>query len=344
MINIRRSLFASGLALLLVLSSAASMASVRIGLSVSIAPPELPIYEQPPVPAPGYIWVPGYWAWGDDGYYWVPGTWVLPPEVGLLWTPGYWSWADGVYLWHAGYWGRQVGFYGGINYGFGYFGSGYEGGHWDHGNFYYNRACNNVRDAYITNVYNRTVTDHGTVNRASYNGGAIGVQAHPTQRELAAAREAHVDVADAQLQHERGARNTPGLRARFNGGHPPIAATARPGAFHDPSVIRPMPDPAAPAPARNGFSIPAHKVLEPRTRYAQAPRAGVEPPARGPASEPPAPGAVLSPTHNRRGSAPQVDQRPREQYRPSEPLYSMSGLRACKLSDPASDPSAAVGR
>ncbi len=36
-------------------------------------PPELPVYEQPPIPAPGYVWVPGYWGIGPVGYYWVPG-------------------------------------------------------------------------------------------------------------------------------------------------------------------------------------------------------------------------------------------------------------------------------
>src|SRR5580692_12257982 len=92
--------------------------SIGVGLSVNIAPPALPVYVQPAIPAPGYIWTPGYWAWGPGGYYWVPGTWVRPPAVGLLWTPGYWGWAGGAYLWHVGYWGPHVGFYGGINYGF----------------------------------------------------------------------------------------------------------------------------------------------------------------------------------------------------------------------------------
>ena len=86
--------------------------------------------EQPPLPGPGYIWTPGYWAWGDDGYFWVPGTWVEPPQVGLLWTPGYWGWNSGRYIFNAGYWGPEVGFYGGIDYGFGYGGIGYEGGFW----------------------------------------------------------------------------------------------------------------------------------------------------------------------------------------------------------------------
>lgn len=80
-----------------------SRARVAVGISVRVAPPELPIYEQPLCPAEGYIWTPGYWAWGEGDYYWVPGTWFLAPEVGFFWTPGYW--------------GAVVGFYGGINYG-----------------------------------------------------------------------------------------------------------------------------------------------------------------------------------------------------------------------------------
>ena len=42
-------------------------------------PPPLPNYTQPPPPADGYIWTPGYWAWGPAGYYWVPGAWVSRP-------------------------------------------------------------------------------------------------------------------------------------------------------------------------------------------------------------------------------------------------------------------------
>src|SRR5215470_14230824 len=127
----RRSLIASGLALALLLSSAASWAFVTVGVSITLAPPALPVYVQPPIPAPGYIWTPGYWAWNGYDYYWVPGTWVLPPELGLLWTPGYWGWSNGVYVFNEGYWGPHVGFYGGVAYGFGYTGVGYEGGYWN---------------------------------------------------------------------------------------------------------------------------------------------------------------------------------------------------------------------
>ena len=93
-------------------------------------PPAIPIYEQPYCPTPGYIWTNGYWAWDGYGYYWVPGVWVSPPRIGLLWTPGYWGYRGGRYLYNDGYWGPTVGFYGGINYGYGYFGRGYYGGQW----------------------------------------------------------------------------------------------------------------------------------------------------------------------------------------------------------------------
>ena len=94
--------------------------SAGIILSIGIAPPPLPVYDQPLCPGDGYIWTPGYWAYDDnDGYFWVPATWVEAPEPGFLWTPGYWDWVDSVYVFHEGYWGPRVGFYRGIDYGFG---------------------------------------------------------------------------------------------------------------------------------------------------------------------------------------------------------------------------------
>ena len=98
-------------ALVMLAISGASYA--QVGISITFAPPELPVYEQPPVPGDGYIWTPGYWAYGDDDYYWVPGTWVMPPQAGMLWTPGYWSYGDDRYVFNDGYWGPAVGFYGG---------------------------------------------------------------------------------------------------------------------------------------------------------------------------------------------------------------------------------------
>jgi hypothetical protein len=220
-----------GIALALFAFSAAAHAQVGIGISVGFAPPEIPVYEQPICPADGYIWTPGYWAWDGSDYFWVPGTWVLAPEVGYLWTPPWWGWGGSAFLFHAGYWGPVVGFYGGINYGFGYFGHGFEGGRWDGGHFFYNRAVMNVNVNVIHNVYETRVTNI-TVNRVSYNGGHGGIEARPTAEEEAAARGRHIDAVSAQTQHFEQARGNQELRASVNHGRPPIAATARPGDFH----------------------------------------------------------------------------------------------------------------
>ena len=142
----------------------ATQAHAGVFISVGFAPPVLPVYVQPPLPAPGYIWTPGYWAYGDAGYYWVPGVWVSPPRAGVLWTPGYWGFAGGVYGWHAGYWGPHVGFYGGVNYGFGYGGVGFFGGEWRGGVFAYNSAVANFGGVHVTNVYeNRTIVERNTI-------------------------------------------------------------------------------------------------------------------------------------------------------------------------------------
>src|SRR4051812_14202046 len=58
------------LAILILAIPASSFAGVFV--SVTVAPPVLPVYVQPACPGDGYIWTPGYWAYGPDGYYWVP--------------------------------------------------------------------------------------------------------------------------------------------------------------------------------------------------------------------------------------------------------------------------------
>src|SRR5277367_4657150 len=87
--------------LALVMLAIPATAHAQFSASISVAPPELVVYSQPICPQEGYLWTPGYWAWGNEGY-----------------------------AWNGGYWGTEVGFYGGVNYGFGYGGSGYEGGYW----------------------------------------------------------------------------------------------------------------------------------------------------------------------------------------------------------------------
>jgi hypothetical protein len=205
--------------------------------TASEPPPPLPDYEQPPCPDDGYLWTPGYWHWSPAGYYWVPGTWVQPPAVGLLWTPGYWAFVGGVYGFHAGYWGPHVGFYGGVNYGFGYVGVGFAGGRWEGNRFAYNTAVLNVNRTVIHNTYNETIVNNVTINKVSYNGGPSGVHAAPTPQERAWTAESHVSPTPAQVAHVQEANRNPALFAHANGGHPAIAATARPAAFTGAGVI-----------------------------------------------------------------------------------------------------------
>jgi hypothetical protein len=191
-------------------------------------PPPLPDYTPPSAPGdnPSYLWTPGSWYYdqGRSDYYWVTGTWAMPPYVGWLWTPPYWEYDKERYRWHPGYWGPRVGFYGGINYGFGYFGSGYQGG------LNHNRSNSN------------------NVSRVSYNGGRDGIHAQPTQGELAAKGDPHVAAVPTQTPLVRSARNDREQFFAVNHGRPKQVVAANlpaPAALrHSDTAV-----PAKPAPA-----------------------------------------------------------------------------------------------
>ena len=331
---------------ILCLAPLVSSAQISVNVSVGVPPPALPVYEQPPIPADGYIWTPGYWAWGDDiqDYYWVPGTWVEAPQPGYLWTPAYWGWAGGAYLFHAGYWGPHVGFYGGVNYGYGYGGNGFEGGYWQGGHLYYNRSVTNINNVNVTNVYNKTVINNVTVNRVSYNGGTGGVRAEPTAEQQAAAHEHHLAPVAAQQHQVETARGNPQLRASTNKGHPPIAATSRPGEFTGAGVVGAKggagPNTARPAPkppqsenhgqqdrgaARDSAEphAPPHSVQAPHPPAAQAPHPPAAQAPRPPANPEPRPQSQneqrrAAPSEAPHPSAPPPRAEPRTEAHPAE--------------------------
>src|SRR5438046_4983924 len=208
--------------LFLTLPLASSFAQVDI--SVGFAPPVLPVYEQPPCPVEGYIWTPGYWGYGYDvgDYYWVPGAWVAPPSVGVLWTPPWWGWNNGVYAFNQGYWGPTVGYYGGINYGYGYNGNGYWGGRWEGSAFRYNTAVTRVNNTVIHNTYvdRSVVNKQVNANRASFNG-PNGVKAEPTAEQKAAAANAkNTPPTSEQLARQEVAKKDQNLHASANKGQP----------------------------------------------------------------------------------------------------------------------------
>jgi len=180
-------------------------AFAAVQFSVTVAPPPIAVFDQPPCPGDGYIWIPGYYQYGDYGYYWVPGHWVTPPGAGLFWTPGYWGFAGGRYTWREGYWGHQVGFYGGINYGNGYFGSGFTGGRWEGNVFRHNTVITNVDVRNVHNTYeDRTVVRPVRGPNHAFNGPG-GSNARPSRNEEEAGRASHQGPTQAQVSHAQDA-------------------------------------------------------------------------------------------------------------------------------------------
>ena len=295
-------------------ASAQTCTCAGAGIRSDVAPPALPDYDQPPIPASGYMWTPGYWAWNNADYYWVPGTWVEPPQPGLLWTPGYWGFVDGVYAFNRGYWGPHVGFYGGVSYGFGYGGVGYEGGHWDNGAFFYNRTVNNIGSVHIDNVYEKPVTINAAgAGRASFNGpgGTIG---KPTPEEEAAMKETHLPPSDRQIEHARAASMRSDSFASTNHGEPTIAATGKPGAFTGEGVVKAKA--AGAAVGEPGAEKPG--AVEPKTEEKKPPAGGeLKPETTGaPANAPkveekrtPAGGELKPETTDAPANAPKVEEK-----------------------------------
>jgi hypothetical protein len=208
---------------------------------VNVAPPPLPSYEQPAIPAEGYLWVPGYWAWRKsvpDDYFWVPGTWVKPPQPGLLWTPPYWSRVDGGYAYHGGYWAPEVGFYGGIDYGYGYAGDGYQGGRWENGAFFYNRAVSNLGSLSVAHFYDQAQAEDTTAARVSFNGGSRGTTARPTRHQEALVSAPHVGATAEQQKHFELAAMDRSLYSKLNNGEPGVAATPHAGVLDGAGITR----------------------------------------------------------------------------------------------------------
>lgn len=188
------------------------------------APPPLPQYDQPIAPGDGYIWTPGYWAFGSGGYFWVPGTWVLAPYDDALWTPGYWGYAQTSYFWNAGYWGPTVGYYGGINYGFGYFGLGFYGGCWRDHRFFYNSYYSHIGGGF-RNVYGERFNGI----RDAHPGGNSFTTASYKERNNEFRGGSYNGAGRDYNQHQ--APVSRGFEARGNGtpGQPGIGRPATPG-------------------------------------------------------------------------------------------------------------------
>jgi hypothetical protein len=211
--------------------SATTYAQVSAEVTASIAPPPLVVYSQPPCPEDGYIWTPGYWAYDAiDGYYWVPGVWVSPPESDYYWTPCYWGFNNGIYGFYAGYWGPSIGFYGGVDYGYGYGGFGYDGGRWEGGHFRYNTAVTNVNRGQVHNTYvDRSVANTRQMRtRTSFNGPG-GITRGPRPEERAAMNQPHTSFTHEQEAHQQSASKNRNQLASVNHGRPAVASMNKVG-------------------------------------------------------------------------------------------------------------------
>jgi hypothetical protein len=204
-------------------------------------PPPLPIYEQPDAPGPNYLWTPGYWSYANTGYYWVPGAWVAAPYEGALWTPGWWGHDRDRYRFHHGYWAPHVGFYGGINYGFGYVGIGYFGGYWNHDRFQYNQAVNHISPRVVqNNVYVRNVSINNSYRndtRASFYGTG-GVHRPIAVQERLAARQSFTPPMRSQIEFRQQAQQNRAQAFSQNHGQP-ATSFARQGLAADRGIQRP---------------------------------------------------------------------------------------------------------
>lgn len=252
--------FKTGLFLAALAIAMPVVSRAQVVVAIRVAPPVIPVIaveDMPIAPAPGYLWTPGYWAYGPAGYYWVPGIWVQPPAVGLLWTPGYWGFVNGVYGWNAGYWGPHVGFYGGVNYGFGYTGVGFLGGVWAGGLFRYNTAVLRVGPGFHDVYVNRAAIVAGGP-RYSFNGPG-GWSSRPTAGERLAERDHHIGRTSMQASHEHTASLDRGNRFSENHGRPEHAGgMGRPGGARPGGAAgRPVAH-AAPGGAANRGAAAAH--------------------------------------------------------------------------------------
>jgi hypothetical protein len=266
------------IAFLLSLVPASSFAGVFI--SIGIAPPVLPVYEQPLCPDDGYIWTPGYWAYGDAGYYWIPGAWVPAPQPGFLWTPPYWGFDGGHYIFHDGYWGLHVGYYGGVNYGFGYMGIGFAGGEWRGGHFFYNTAIMHVGGGFHNVYRNETIIHNTTIindRHVAYSGGPGGIHHEPSADERRFSAERHTPASAMQREHIQAAAHDPQQRFNANHGRPATMAAARPmSAPHNAAVGGNRGGEARPAEHNAGAAHPEARPAEARPAARPAPAAHSE--------------------------------------------------------------------
>lgn len=73
------------------------------GAYATMAPPPAQVEVIGAAPAPGFLWIGGYWGWVGGRHEWVPGRWEAP-RPGYRYVPHAWVREGGGYRLHPGRW------------------------------------------------------------------------------------------------------------------------------------------------------------------------------------------------------------------------------------------------
>ena len=74
-------------------------------LVAPMAPPPVVVEPVIAAPAPGYVWIGGYWSWVGSRHVWTRGRWEAP-RAGYRWVPRTWERGPNGWHQHGGHWAR----------------------------------------------------------------------------------------------------------------------------------------------------------------------------------------------------------------------------------------------
>jgi len=86
----RASLLSAAFVLAATTLASTACASPRGRVYVRVGPPAPIVEARVIAPGPGYVWLPGYYAWDGRTYAWVGGRWERPIRPRAAWVPGHW--------------------------------------------------------------------------------------------------------------------------------------------------------------------------------------------------------------------------------------------------------------
>jgi hypothetical protein len=68
----------------LMASAMGAFAQIRVNINIGPPPPRREVIIQ--APNPGWVWIPGYYAYGGSNWEWRAGRWEAPPSPQHIWV------------------------------------------------------------------------------------------------------------------------------------------------------------------------------------------------------------------------------------------------------------------